>query len=186
VSLQCYGGSGTCEDFPAEQYLRDQKIDSLYEGTTHIQALDLFFRKVARDGGATLSASSSEVREHHLELGEGGGAAEERALLARRSTTCAGDLHGHARQGESRCTTSGCRATASCWRPRRLVIGVAAGEARGGRRSRSATAPGRRRAYYDGKVASARFFCREVLPTLARKMVEASRLDLMEVPDDAF
>jgi hypothetical protein len=52
------------QDFPIEQYIRDQKIDSLYEGTTHIQALDLFFRKVARDGGATLRRSSSRMQRH--------------------------------------------------------------------------------------------------------------------------
>src|SRR5690349_231448 len=56
VSLQCFGGSGFCQDYPIEQYIRDQKIDSLYEGTTHIQALDLFFRKIGRDRGATLQA----------------------------------------------------------------------------------------------------------------------------------
>ena len=61
MSLQCFGGSGYCQDYPIEQYIRDQKIDSLYEGTTHIQALDLFFRKIARDGGATLQACSAQV-----------------------------------------------------------------------------------------------------------------------------
>src|SRR5678816_1323427 len=60
-SLQCFGGSGYCEDYPIEQYIRDQKIDSLYEGTTHIQALDLFFRKIGRDGGATLQALVGQV-----------------------------------------------------------------------------------------------------------------------------
>jgi len=61
MSLQCFGGSGYCEDFPIEQYIRDQKIDSLYEGTTHIQALDLFFRKIGRDRGATLGALLAEI-----------------------------------------------------------------------------------------------------------------------------
>jgi alkylation response protein AidB-like acyl-CoA dehydrogenase len=56
VSLQCFGGSGYCDDYPIEQYIRDQKIDSLYEGTTHIQALDLFFRKIGRDRGASAVA----------------------------------------------------------------------------------------------------------------------------------
>src|SRR5206468_5698501 len=61
VSLQCFGGSGYCEDYPIEQYIRDQKIDSLYEGTTHIQALDLFFRKIGRDRGATLDSLLGEI-----------------------------------------------------------------------------------------------------------------------------
>jgi alkylation response protein AidB-like acyl-CoA dehydrogenase len=44
-SLQILGGSGYLQDYPIEQYIRDAKIDSLYEGTTAIQAQDLIFRK---------------------------------------------------------------------------------------------------------------------------------------------
>ena len=62
TSLQCFGGSGYCEDYPIEQYIRDQKIDSLYEGTTHIQALDLFLRKIGRDRGATLEGLLGQIK----------------------------------------------------------------------------------------------------------------------------
>jgi hypothetical protein len=48
-SLQVFGGSGYLQDYPVEQYIRDAKIDTLYEGTTSIQGLDLFFRKIVRD-----------------------------------------------------------------------------------------------------------------------------------------
>ena len=51
LSLQTLGGSGYLQDYPIEQYLRDAKIDSLYEGTTAIQSLDLLFRKIVRDQG---------------------------------------------------------------------------------------------------------------------------------------
>ena len=53
-SLQTLGGSGYLKDYPIEQYVRDAKIDSLYEGTTAIQAQDFFFRKIARDRGVAL------------------------------------------------------------------------------------------------------------------------------------
>ena len=81
MSLQCFGGSGFTQDWPIEQYIRDQKIDTLYEGTTHIQSLDLFFRKVARDGGATLQGLLGRIRE--TAEGDEGGAvlASERASL---------------------------------------------------------------------------------------------------------
>ena len=83
LSLQCFGGSGYCQDYPIEQYVRDQKIDSLYEGTTHIQALDLFFRKIAKDGGQTLNRAFSEIGKT-LELKAGGDdLAGERAALER-------------------------------------------------------------------------------------------------------
>src|SRR5918999_676793 len=48
AARQTYGGSGFLREYPIEQYIRDAKIDSLYEGTTAIQGLDLFFRKVLR------------------------------------------------------------------------------------------------------------------------------------------
>ena len=53
-SLQTFGGSGFLQDYPIEQYIRDAKIDSLYEGTTAIQAQDFFFRKIVRDKGVAL------------------------------------------------------------------------------------------------------------------------------------
>ena len=53
-SLQTLGGSGFLQDYPIEQYIRDAKIDSLYEGTTAIQALDFIFRKIVRDRGEAL------------------------------------------------------------------------------------------------------------------------------------
>src|SRR5499427_3702571 len=60
-SLQVLGGSGYLQDYPIEQYLRDSKIDTLYEGTTSIQGLDLFFRKIVRDKGAALTALATEI-----------------------------------------------------------------------------------------------------------------------------
>src|SRR5450755_2253737 len=63
LSLQTYGGSGFIQDFPVEQYIRDAKIDSLYEGTTTIQGMDLFFRKTLRDQGVALGAVLSEIKE---------------------------------------------------------------------------------------------------------------------------
>ena len=60
-SLQCLGGSGYCKDYPHEQYIRDQKIDTLYEGTTAIQGLDLIFRKIMKDQGATLQSQQPHL-----------------------------------------------------------------------------------------------------------------------------
>jgi alkylation response protein AidB-like acyl-CoA dehydrogenase len=61
TSLQVFGGSGYTQDYPIEQYIRDAKIDTIYEGTTGIQALDLFFRKIARDQGAALASLAGEI-----------------------------------------------------------------------------------------------------------------------------
>src|ERR1700761_211989 len=62
-SLQTLGGSGFLQDYPLEQYIRDAKIDSLYEGTTAIQALDFFFRKIVRDHGQALQFVTSQIAE---------------------------------------------------------------------------------------------------------------------------
>ena len=76
TAIQCLGGYGFCKDFPLEQYLRDAKIMSLYEGTNGIQAMDLMGRKMTiRDGGPFL-AFKNEINnfchEHreHPELGD--------------------------------------------------------------------------------------------------------------------
>ena len=60
-SLQTLGGSGFLMDYPLEQYIRDAKIDSLYEGTTAIQALDFFFRKIVRDHGQALQHVTGQI-----------------------------------------------------------------------------------------------------------------------------
>ncbi|MDT5182711.1 MAG: hypothetical protein QOI29_869 [Mycobacterium sp.] len=62
-SLQTFGGSGFLQDYPIEQYIRDAKIDSLYEGTTAIQALDLFFRKIVRDRGEALAHVAAQISQ---------------------------------------------------------------------------------------------------------------------------
>src|SRR4051795_3571421 len=60
-SLQTFGGSGFLQDYPIEQYIRDAKIDSLYEGTTAIQAQDFFFRKIVRDKGQALAYLAGQI-----------------------------------------------------------------------------------------------------------------------------
>jgi hypothetical protein len=55
-AIQTYGGAGYTRDYPVEQYCRDAKIFSIYEGTNHIQAMDLVGRKLAQAGGGNLRA----------------------------------------------------------------------------------------------------------------------------------
>src|SRR6476469_586778 len=60
-SLQTFGGSGFLQDYPIEQYVRDAKIDTLYEGTTAIQGLDFFFRKSIKDKAQALSYLAMQI-----------------------------------------------------------------------------------------------------------------------------
>ena len=82
LSLQTLGGSGFLQDYPIEQYIRDAKIDSLYEGTTGIQCLDLFFRKIVRDQGAAARALLAEIRPFAAADDGNGRLKTERAALA--------------------------------------------------------------------------------------------------------
>ena len=63
LAIQTYGGAGFIQDHPVEQYCRDSKIFSIYEGTNHIQALDLVGRKLGQNGGANFRAFLGEIGE---------------------------------------------------------------------------------------------------------------------------
>ena len=82
LSLQTLGGSGFLQDYPIEQYIRDSKIDSLYEGTTAIQSLDFFFRKIGRDRGATAKALLAEIAAFAAADNGNGRLKAERAAIA--------------------------------------------------------------------------------------------------------
>src|SRR3984957_10194428 len=82
LSLQTFGGSGYLQDYPIEQYIRDAKIDSLYEGTTAIQSLDFFFRKIGRDQGATVTALFAEIAAFAAADNGNGRLKTERAAIA--------------------------------------------------------------------------------------------------------
>ena len=82
-SLQTFGGSGFLVDYPIEQYVRDAKIDTLYEGTTAIQGQDLFFRKIVKDRGRALGDLSEQITGFVTSEAGNGQLKEERALLQR-------------------------------------------------------------------------------------------------------
>jgi alkylation response protein AidB-like acyl-CoA dehydrogenase len=186
TSLQCFGGSGYCEDYPIEQYIRDQKIDSLYEGTTHIQALDLFFRKIGRDGGATLQGLLGQIGKTVGELPAE--LAVEKAALG----AALGDVQGIVVAMLGKLAESvyhaGLQGNRILFALAELVIGWRLVVSAQVARERLATAAGDDRAFYRGKLAAARFYARTVLPgiALARRLVEASDLDVMELPDDSW
>jgi alkylation response protein AidB-like acyl-CoA dehydrogenase len=82
LSLQTLGGSGYLQDYPIEQYIRDAKIDSLYEGTTAIQGMDLYFRKVVRNQGEALGRLLAEIRKTAQAEEGNGRLKKERAAIA--------------------------------------------------------------------------------------------------------
>ncbi len=98
LSLQTFGGSGYLQDYPIEQYIRDAKIDSLYEGTTAIQGIDLYFRKIVRNRGEALDVAARRRSRQTAEAENGNGRLKkERAALARAAEQRRGDGGRHAR-----------------------------------------------------------------------------------------
>lgn len=188
LALQVHGGSGYIQDYPIEQYVRDQKIDTLYEGTTHIQALDLFFRKIARDNGATLNRLLEMIKEtidgdasrEHLRL--------ERLALGR----AVYDLESIFQTMMGKLADSlyhvGIQGNRILFALAELVIGWLLVRQSVIAHASLPDASGEDKHFYQGKIAAARYFCQNVLPnlTLTRKLIEQGDLALMDVADEAF
>jgi hypothetical protein len=188
MSLQCFGGSGFTQDWPIEQYIRDQKIDTLYEGTTHIQALDLVFRKIARDNGETFMGVLGEITSL-CESGAGGDELKfEREALAK----AVGQLQGVMGVMLPRMSESlyhvGLHANRILDSVAEVVIGWLLLKAAVVAQRKRPEANAADQAFYDGKIAAIRFYAREILPTLAlnKKIIEGSDLSLMDVAEAAF
>ena len=188
-SLQTLGGSGYLQDYPIEQYVRDAKIDSLYEGTTAIQSLDFLFRKIVRDNGAALGVVVAEIQGFLAAEAGNGRLKEERALLATSLADVQGmlaALTGHLMKMElhvvGQHTVRLLMAVGDLlvgWlllRQAEVALAALGGET------------GRDQAFYEGKVAVARFFAATQLPLLTahRTIVEHADNSLMEVPEAAF
>ena len=194
TSLQVLGGSGYLRDYPMEQYIRDAKIDTLYEGTTSIQGMDFFFRKIIRDKGQALTKLLTDVSDLVTKGPES--LATERELLGRALAdvqamlgAMVGFLTSAAAERDN-VYKVGLNTTRLLMACGDLVIGwlllrqadVAQTALDGDNVSE------RDRAFYLGKVAAAKWFVANVLPELAarRAILEATGLELMALPEEAF
>jgi len=196
LSLQTLGGSGFLQDYPIEQYIRDAKIDSLYEGTTGIQSLDLFFRKIVRDNGKAFGALLATIREFAAADGGNGRLKAERAALAEAAghveamaAAMAAFLMASAGQ-PAEIYKAGLNTTRLLMALGDLVIGwLLLTHAEVALRRLDEIAPGHPdRDFYAGKLGAGRFFAATVLPRLAveRAIAEQTSLDLMDLPEGAF
>ncbi len=189
-SLQTFGGSGFTEDWPLEQYVRDAKIDTLYEGTTAIQGLDFFFRKIVKDRGRALGLLAKELGKF---CASGGELASEKAALGKALAdvnemvgTMVGFAMESAEQAEEIYKTG--------LNTSRLLMAV--GDVLTGwlllRQAEVALAKsadaGRDSDFYAGKIAAAKYFIRTVLPHISadRAILESEDGSLMNVAESAF
>jgi alkylation response protein AidB-like acyl-CoA dehydrogenase len=195
LSLQTLGGSGYLQDYPIEQYIRDSKIDSLYEGTTAIQSLDFLFRKIVRDNGQALGHVAGEIKAF-LDAESGNGRLkEERALLA----TALADVQGMlgtlpgflmaSAEDSTNLYKVGQNSVRLLMAVGDLLIGwLLLRQAEVALTALGSGQSARDTAFYEGKVGAARFFAKTVLPQLSaqRAVLEATDNSLMELPEAAF
>ncbi len=197
-SLQTLGGSGFLQEYPIEQYVRDAKIDTLYEGTTAIQGMDFFFRKIVKDGGKALGFVANEIKTFVEDEQGNPQLKNERALLAKAledantlvgqlvndlmsaDVNSGGDLRNIYKVGLN---TSRLLMTLGdvvvAWlllRGAEVALAALSGDA------------GSDKAFYEGKVAAAQFFAAEVLPKVSAEVAiaQATDLSLMDLDESAF
>ncbi|GAB3493140.1 acyl-CoA dehydrogenase [Nocardiopsis coralliicola] len=193
-SLQTLGGSGFLQEYPIEQYIRDAKIDTLYEGTTAIQAQDFFFRKIVKNGGAAVGALAAQIKEFAASEAGNGQLKEERAAL--------GEAVGHVEKivekmiGDTMAAAEkpeevykvGLNSTRLLMAFGDVVLGWLLLRQAEVALERISGADAADADFYAGKIAAARFFSAQVLPKIAaeRAIAEAQDAALMEVPEAAF
>ncbi|MFD3596256.1 acyl-CoA dehydrogenase [Nocardia sp. NPDC058640] len=194
-SLQTFGGSGFLQDYPIEQYIRDAKIDSLYEGTTAIQAQDFFFRKIARDRGVALAHVAGQIQKFLESDSANERLKGERKLLATALEdvqTMAATLTGHlmgAQEQPTELYKVGLGSVRFLMAVGDLFIGwMLLNQAEIALAALDNGAAGADKSFYTGKVASAQFFARNVLPELTATRAILANLDndIMDLDEAAF
>jgi hypothetical protein len=194
-SLQTLGGSGYLGDYPIEQYIRDSKIDSLYEGTTAIQAQDLVFRKIIRDQRSALDHVLSQIRRYtegdavHVRLQDGAALlatalADVDAIVATFT-----DLTRRSTSDPRLVYRIGLQSVPFLLGLADLLIGwLLLRHADIALRALDQQPAARDQLFYRGKVVAARFFAATVLPRLTalRRTVENDDLAIMNLDVNAF
>ncbi len=198
-SLQTFGGSGFLQEYPIEQYVRDAKIDTLYEGTTAIQGQDFFFRKIVKDQGRALGHLAKEIEAFIASEAGNGRLKVERGLLATAledanaivghmindlmsadASAEGGDLRNIYKVGLNTSRLLMALGDVVCgWlllRQAEVALQKLDGD------------PGKDQAFYEGKVAAAQFFAQTNLPRLTaeRAIAEGTDLSLMDLDEAAF
>ncbi len=199
-SLQTFGGSGFLQEYPIEQYVRDAKIDTLYEGTTAIQGQDFFFRKIVKDQAKALGHLSGEIDTFvKSDAGNGRlkverellaqGLEDSQALVGHLVTTLmsadesaeGGDIRNIYKVGLNTSRLLMVLGDVVCsWlllRQAEVALAKLGGEV-----------SAKDKAFYEGKVAAAQFFARTNLPRVSaeRAIAQSTDLSLMELDEASF
>jgi hypothetical protein len=191
LAVQVYGGHGYLQDHPVEQYYRDSRIFPIYEGTNGIQALDLVGRKLGQGGGKLIGRFVQECNAFGDVLKQNGGYGAEAANFAKAVAglnTCVGKYLEFFTTGKTDAVlvsaTRFLHAMSHVLIGKMLLEGALLAEpllAKAAKESQDAQ-------FYQGKVASARYFSRNLLPVATADMdvIAAGDTTAVDAPDGAF
>jgi len=194
-SLQTLGGSGFLQDYPIEQYIRDAKIDTLYEGTTAIQGLDFFFRKIVKDQGQALTHIKNEIDAFLAAEPGGPSLATARTQLATALADVEAVLNtlftqaSKAMEDARQIHVAAQSTTAFLFASGDLICSwLLLRQAALAQERLAAGASEKDVSFYSGKIAAAKWFAGNVLPHLSatRAVIEATDLSLMDLDEAAF
>jgi alkylation response protein AidB-like acyl-CoA dehydrogenase len=203
MAMDVYGGYGYCQEYPVEQYLRDEKIATIYEGTNGIQALDLVGRKLGQRKGANVMNMAGLIQQTIVRAKKNADLAKHAAILEEASNAVLELTMFFAQAGKSGDfllpVLNACKFLEIFGD---VVVGhllleaadIASGKLAAIYEAQGATSPGKQKAlqrsdkdaaFYSGRIASAKFFVNENLTTVkarceAVKMGEKSALELTE------
>jgi alkylation response protein AidB-like acyl-CoA dehydrogenase len=189
MAIQSMGGAGFLKDHPVEQYCRDSRIFAIYEGTNHIQALDLVGRKLGQNGGGNARAFLGDVQaftskhKDHPVLGA------SVAQLAKAQEAVAGgamkfmmwNAQGKVERvplAANRFLTMMSELTLGWLLLEQAVIAV----------EKLETANAADKAFYEGKRYSAQFFAQNILPhvTHLASVISGDDESALHIPEDAL
>ena len=185
------GGVGYCSEFPVEQYVRDLKITSIYEGTTFIQAMDLVGRKLGMKGGKVFQEWIQEVMKFTGEYKEDAHFAPDFKLLFK-AAQATGDFAMRYMQyfqsGKPRLIALTATRFLECFTETlmaqlMLEQGMIARE-----KLKSVDAKSADGTFYRGKIETARYFCRNILTNVFARHMSLQQEDAsaLDIPEDAF
>ncbi len=190
-AIQVLGGVGYCREFPAEQYMRDSKIISIWEGTSYIQALDLVGRKLPLDGGRVFQETMAEVMDltgRHQDDPELGGDCKLLFKAARATGDFAMRYMGYFQQGRPQLIALTATRFLECL-GEVLTAQVLLEQALIAQEGLAAVAvDSGDGVFYRGKVETAKYFCRNILVNVFARHVSLGQEDTsaIDIPEQAF
>jgi alkylation response protein AidB-like acyl-CoA dehydrogenase len=189
LAIQAMGGAGYLKDWPVEQYCRDSKIFAIYEGTNHIQALDLVARKLGQNGGANVRAFLGDVSAFVAKHKEHPVLAASVAQLGKAAESVGGTVMKFMQwnaQGKieqvplvaNRFLQMMAETTIGWLLLEQAVIAL----------DKFDGASAADKAFYTGKRYSAQYFAQHALPTVTgtARIIAAEDTSALEIPEEAF